>query len=121
MVDEVVFEDGFSGAGFTDDETEAALLGVDFEDVKVTLLMREERGLVVDDEGVFGEAEVLADHGFMVFEFLEVVVVAEVGFAVVVDGVEEDGGAEAFAIEVGDGWFGGGAGGEAAVTKGNGF
>lgn len=30
MVDEVVFEDGFSGAGFSDDEAEAALLGVDF-------------------------------------------------------------------------------------------
>ena len=39
MVDEVVFEDGFSGAGFADDEAEAALLGVDFEDVEVTLLM----------------------------------------------------------------------------------
>jgi hypothetical protein len=42
MVDEVVFEDGFSGAGFADDETEAALLGVDFEDVEVALLMGQE-------------------------------------------------------------------------------
>jgi hypothetical protein len=39
MVDEVVFENGFSGAGFADDEAEAALLGVDFEDVEVALLM----------------------------------------------------------------------------------
>ena len=42
VVDEVVFEDGFSGAGFADDEAEAALLGVDFEDVEVALLVGEE-------------------------------------------------------------------------------
>jgi hypothetical protein len=62
--EDVVFEDGFSGAGFADDEAEAALLGVDFEDVEVTLLVGEKGGLVIDDEGVFGEAEVLTDHGF---------------------------------------------------------
>jgi len=39
VVDEVVFEDGFSGAGFADDEAEASLLGVDFEDVEVALLV----------------------------------------------------------------------------------
>lgn len=37
------------------------------------------------------------------------------------DGVEEDGGAEAFVIEVGDGWLGCGAGGEAVVAKGDGL
>lgn len=42
VIDEVVFEDGFSGAGFADDEAETALLGVDFEDVEVALLMGEE-------------------------------------------------------------------------------
>ena len=30
---------GFSGAGFADDEAEASLLGVDFEDVEVALLV----------------------------------------------------------------------------------
>ena len=39
VVEDVVFEDGFSGAGFADDEAEAALLGVDFEDVEMTLLV----------------------------------------------------------------------------------
>jgi len=38
-----------------------------------------------------------------------------------VDGVEEDGGAEAFVIEVGDGRFGSGACGEAIVAKGDGL
>jgi len=42
VIDEVVFEDGFSSAGFADDEAEAALLRVDFEDVEVALLMGEE-------------------------------------------------------------------------------
>lgn len=64
MVDEVVFEDGFSGAGFADDEAKSTLLGVDFEDVEVALLVGQKGGLVIDDEGVFGEAEVLTDHGF---------------------------------------------------------
>lgn len=42
------------------------------------------------------------------------------GFAVVVDGVEEDGTAEALVFKVGDGWFGSGAGGEAVVAQGDG-
>ena len=37
------------------------------------------------------------------------------------DGVEEDGGAEAFAIEVGDGWVADASGGEAVVAEGDGF
>ena len=39
VVEEVLFEDGFSSARFAEDEAEAALLGVDFEDVEVTLLV----------------------------------------------------------------------------------
>lgn len=39
VVEEVLFEDCFSGAGFPEDEAEAALLGVDFEDVEVTFLV----------------------------------------------------------------------------------
>jgi len=104
MMKEVVFEDGFSGAGFSEDEAEAALLGVDFDDIEVALLVGEQWGFVIDDEGVSGEAEVLADHGFLRGRFLEVIV-AEVWLAVVLDGVEEDGGAEAFVVKVGDGWF----------------
>jgi hypothetical protein len=39
VVNEGVFEDGFASAGFAEDEAEAALLGVDFEDVEVALLV----------------------------------------------------------------------------------
>ncbi len=47
------------------------------------------------------------------------VVLAEVWFAVVGDGIEGDGGAEAFALEVGDGL--GAVAGEAAVAQRDGF
>ncbi len=60
--DDVAFEDGLSGAGFSQDEAESALLGVDFEDVEVALLMGEKGRIVSDDEGVLGKAEVLSDH-----------------------------------------------------------
>ena len=50
--DEVVFEDALSGAGFPEDDAESTLLGVDFEDVEVSLLVGQEGGLAVDDEGV---------------------------------------------------------------------
>ena len=54
------------------------------------------------------------------FCFLEVVG-TEVGFAVVMDGVQEDGGAEALVVEVDDGRIPGTAGGEAAEAQGDGF
>lgn len=63
VVDEGVFEDGFAGAGLAEDEAEAALLGVDFEDVEVALLVFEEGLVVVEGEWVLAEAEVGADHG----------------------------------------------------------
>lgn len=119
-IKEVAFENGFPGAGFTDDEAEATLLGVDFEDVKVTLLVGEQSGGVINNEGVFDEAEVLADHDFRRSLLLEVVG-TEVGFAVVVNGVEEDGGAEAFVVEVDDGRITGTTGGEAAEAQVDGF
>lgn len=60
--DDVAFEDSFSGARFSQDKTQAALLGMDFEDVEVALLMGEKWRIVGDDEGVFGKTEVLSDH-----------------------------------------------------------
>ena len=52
VADDGVFEDGFAGAGFAEDEAEPALLAVDLENVEVALLVFEERGVFVDDEGV---------------------------------------------------------------------
>jgi hypothetical protein len=63
VADDGVLEHALAGAGFAEDEAEAALLAVDLEDVEVALLVVEERGVVVDGEGVFGEAEVAFDHG----------------------------------------------------------
>ena len=63
VMDDRVFEDGFAGAGLAEDDTEAALLGVDFEDVEVALLVFEERLVLVDAERVLANAEVGADHG----------------------------------------------------------
>ena len=62
VVDDGVFKDGFARAGFAEDEAEAALLGVYFEDVEVALLVRKEGLGFVDDKGVLGEAEVGAYH-----------------------------------------------------------
>lgn len=39
MVEKVLLEDGFACAGFAKDEAKASLLGVDFEDVEVALLV----------------------------------------------------------------------------------
>ncbi|MCW1914751.1 hypothetical protein OJ996_14280 [Luteolibacter sp. GHJ8] len=63
VVDDGVLEDGFAGAGFAEDEAEAALLGVDFDDVEVALLVFEERVSLFNDEGVLAESDVGADHG----------------------------------------------------------
>ena len=63
VADDGVFEDGFAGAGFAEDEAEPALLAVDLENVEVALLVFEERGVFVDDEGVVAETEVASDHG----------------------------------------------------------
>jgi len=59
--EEGVFEDAFAGSGFAEEEAEAALLGVDEEDVEDFLLVRQE-GEGVGFEGVACEAEVGADH-----------------------------------------------------------
>jgi len=65
--DEGVFEDGFSGAGFSDEDAESALLGVDVEDVEVALLVGKQRGVFIKSEGVTGESEVGSDHSFLWF------------------------------------------------------
>ena len=58
---EGLFEDAFAGAGFTEHQTEAALLGMDAEDVEDFLLVRQQRdGFRV--EGIALQAEVGADH-----------------------------------------------------------
>jgi hypothetical protein len=62
VMDDGVFEDGFAGARFAEDEAEATLLGVDFEDVKMALLVWKEGLGFVDDEGVLCDAEVGAYH-----------------------------------------------------------
>jgi hypothetical protein len=56
-----VFEHALAGARFAQHQAEAALLGVDAEDVEAFLLVRQEReGFSV--EGMALEAEVGADH-----------------------------------------------------------
>ena len=63
VADDGVLEYGLAGAGFAEDEAEAALLGVDLEDVEVALLVFEQRGVVLDGEGGVADAEVGFDHG----------------------------------------------------------
>ena len=61
VVEEGVFEHAFSGARFAQDQAEAALLGMNAEDVEDLLLVRQQGdGLGV--EGLALEAEVGADH-----------------------------------------------------------
>ena len=43
VVEEGLFEDAFAGAGFAQDQAQAALLGVDAEDVEDFLLVRQQR------------------------------------------------------------------------------
>ena len=57
-----LFEDAFAGAGFAEHETEAALSGVDLEDVEDFLLMRQQDDDVAV-EGIALETKVGADHG----------------------------------------------------------
>ena len=58
---ERLFEHAFAGAGFAEHQAEAALLGVDFEDIEDFLLMGEQvNGFGV--EGIALNAEVGADH-----------------------------------------------------------
>ena len=62
LIHEGLLEDGFAGAGFAEDQTEPALLGVDFQNVEDLLLVREQRERF-RVEGDFLKAEVGADHG----------------------------------------------------------
>ena len=93
VADDGVLEDGFAGAGLAEDEAEAALLGVDLEDVEVALLVFEQGRVVLDGEGLVAEAEVGFDHsvGRLFWSMVGVCVseiVPEVGSAVVGEHVE---------------------------------
>jgi hypothetical protein len=59
-----LFQDALAGARFAQDEAEAALLGVDVEDVEDLLLMGQQ-GERFGVEGMALEAEVGADHGWV--------------------------------------------------------
>ena len=58
VMEDGVFQNGLPGAGFTQQDAEAALLAVDFEDVKVVLLLGEQWGLGIGGERVVFYAEV---------------------------------------------------------------
>ena len=61
VVEERLLEDALAGAGFAQHQAQAALLGVDAEDVEDFLLVSQQReGFGV--EGIALEAEVRADH-----------------------------------------------------------
>lgn len=64
VMDDSVFENGFAGSWFAENETKAALLGMDVDDVEVALLVRKKGLFFVDEKGILGNAEVRADHDF---------------------------------------------------------
>ena len=63
MADNGVLEDGLAGARLAEDDAKPALLAVDFQDVEVTLLMFEQRDILVDGEGLVADSEAASDHG----------------------------------------------------------
>jgi len=64
---ERLFQNAFAGAGFAEHQAEAALLGVDAQDVEDFLLVRQEcDGFSV--EGMALETKVGADHGWLCVE-----------------------------------------------------
>ncbi len=117
VVDEGVFEDGFPGAGFAENETEAALLAVDFEDVEVALLVFEQWCLGTRGEWVGGDAEVRSDHD-AVFGCWRLDFVGWLAFwrAVISEEVDGGGWTEPLVVVIDNGWLGGGA---AVVTDGD--
>lgn len=63
VVEQRLFQDTFAGARFAEDQTEAALLGVDTEDVEDFLLVRQEGdGLGVERMAL--QTEMGTDHGW---------------------------------------------------------
>ena len=110
VVCEGVFEDGFPSAGLAEDEAEAALLAVDFEDVEVTLLVFEQWCLGAGGEWVGGDAEVGSDHGFGIFGWLAF------WWAVVAEEVDGGGWAESLFVVIDDRWL---CGGVAVVADGD--
>jgi hypothetical protein len=63
MADDGILENAFAGARLTDNEAKSALLAVDLEDVEVALLVLQERGVVVNCEGLLAEAKIASNHG----------------------------------------------------------
>ena len=61
MIDEGMFEDGFPGAGMSEDETKAALLSMNQEDVEDVLLMIEQSD-VLRIEGILLETKMGTNH-----------------------------------------------------------
>jgi|TARA_B110001454_G_scaffold193323_1_gene194145 hypothetical protein len=61
MIDEGVFENGFTGAGMTENETETALLSMNQEDVEDILLVVEQ-GDMLRIEGVLLETKMGTNH-----------------------------------------------------------
>ena len=67
VADDGVLEHGLAGARLAENQAEPALLAVDLEDVEVALLVFEQRGVLVDGEGLAGDSEVGADHNDLKF------------------------------------------------------
>ena len=77
VVEQGLFEHAFAGARFAQHQTEAALLGVDAQDVEGFLLMSQKRdGLRV--EGVALQTKMGTDHGW--FSWVVGLTVAVEGF-----------------------------------------
>jgi len=64
MVQDGVFEDTFSSAWFSKENTESTLLRVHLKDLKVALLMHEKGGVFINHEGVSRESEVTTYHKY---------------------------------------------------------
>jgi hypothetical protein len=92
VIQQGLFQDAFAGAGFAEHQTEAALLGVDAEDVEDFLLVGQQReGFRV--EGVALEAKMGTDHKLKFgCWWME-------RFSVIGDGVEQAGFTQAFFLD----------------------
>jgi len=94
MGQERLFEDTFAGAGFTEHQTQPALLGVDAEDVEDFLLVSQQCDRF-GVEGIALEAKMGTDHKLKFGWRIE-------RFSVIGDGVEQAGFPHAFALVIND-------------------
>ena len=58
VFDDGIFKHGFPRSWFSDEDAESSLLGVNFEEVKVALLVSKEGGVRIDNEGISSESKV---------------------------------------------------------------